>query len=95
MNGRDGGGRKLTLDFFKEANMSAFDALFMWTAAISFAAAGDHFWVSQIRPILARWFGWPPLDPEKMIPPWAWVGCLIVLAVLFIFVPFVGAAAGY
>lgn len=75
--------------------MSAIDSLFMWLASISFAAAGDALWVSKIRPALASRFGWRDLEPDKLIPAKAWIGALAVLAVLFILVPFVGAAAGY
>lgn len=75
--------------------MSAVDSLFMWLSLISCAATGDALWVHRIRPVLARWFGWPPLDPSKMIPAKAWIGCLIVLTLFVIIVPFVGAAAGY
>jgi len=75
--------------------MSAVDSLFMWLAAVSFAAAGDALWVSRIRPALAPRFGWRDLDPDELIPAKAWIGALAALALFFVVVPFVGAAAGY
>lgn len=75
--------------------MSAVDSLFMWLSLISCAATGDALWVHRIRPALAPRFGWRDLDPDELIPAKVWIGALAVLALFFVFVPFVGAAAGY
>lgn len=75
--------------------MGVFDYSIMWIAMLAIAAAGDHLWVSNIRPILAPKYGWPDLEPDELIPAWAWFGALVVIAILFIAVPLVGYAAGF
>jgi len=75
--------------------MGVSDYLFMWIALLAIAAICDAAWVHAIRPILAPKRGWPDLEPDEMIPAWAWFGALVVIAVLFVVVPFVGMVAGF
>lgn len=94
MNGRDGGERKLTLDLL-ETDMSIMTYLLFLLALVSFAAAGDALWVSRVRPWLAPRLGWRDLEPDELIPAWAWLGVLVVTSLFFVLVPHIGAAAGY
>ena len=75
--------------------MTAVSYLFLLLTMSATAAAGDALWVGHIRPLLAPRFGWPDLEPDELIPAGAWIGMLVVLFLLFVFVPFVGAAVGF
>lgn len=75
--------------------MNVIDYLLLWSVAIAFAAVGDRIWTRAIRPRLAVRYGWPDLEPDEIIPTWAWVGAAAVTGLLFIIVPWVGYAAGF
>lgn len=75
--------------------MTTIDYLLLWSVAIGFAAACDQMWLRYIRPLLADIYGWPELNPDEVIPTWAWVGALVVSALFFFIVPAIGRAAGF
>jgi hypothetical protein len=75
--------------------MTVIDYLLLWLVAITFAALGDMIWTHKIRPRLAARYGWPDLEPDEIIPTWAWVGAAAVTGLLFIIIPLVGFAAGF
>lgn len=75
--------------------MGVFEYSILWINLLAIAATCDSIWVSHIRPILARKYGWPDLDPDELIPAQAWIGALVVIAILFIAVPVIGNAAGF
>ncbi len=64
-------------------------------AVVTFAAAADTAWVRLLRPRLAVRFGWRDLHPSEIIPTHAWIGCAVVVWVLFVFVSRTGAAVGF
>jgi len=75
--------------------MNIFEYSFLLLAAVSVAAVCDALWFRHIRPILAPRCGWPDIGTDELIPGWAWIGALVALFLLFVVVPYVGAAAGF
>lgn len=75
--------------------MKTCDYMLLWLAVVALAAVADQVWTRTIRPALAARYGWRELEPEEVIPAWAWIGALVVTTLFFIVVPLIGYAAGF
>ncbi|RIY41985.1 hypothetical protein [Neopusillimonas maritima] len=75
--------------------MTVTEYALMLVATVAVAAVCEGVWMNWIRPRLAHQFGWKEVRPNERIPAAAWAGSAAVLLILFVFLPFVGVAAGY
>jgi len=70
------------------------DWLILWAVLCLLAGVGTWGWYAIARPLVADILNWPDIPPHERIPPLAWMGVFIFIAV-FGGLMFIGSLFGY